>query len=442
MFDNAPDADSVLYTKLFSLAQTMLNCQHVRSHMLEKFLMLYSGKEYHGFAQTDPRFLNILSRNSANFFEMLVSFVRSIFVGWRTNFQFDWGLESSVTCAALHGLQSRSLVHQSVYHSVGEGQNDFFAMSLTRNTAVDDFPLIFVAFPEQGSFPDPSIASRYPKLSTVASKCSLAVVDFRLEDFRLNIGSSAQIVAFPIHLTLPDNVARKIYEQTRQCMASSGYRDEATSPKNFLPAMRSLMDTMNEILTPWCLHPTKQPHFLSRYLAGVLAASVDSEFSVSFLEPKQDTRPADLHQVESSAFLIEGPRQKVCVNIIESSSRLTTSFESPPFLGELIRDVAIDPDSETVVYNLFVGFEHHEDEFETIFDGKLDSVRKQLFVAKQNTAHMLTHRFTAKAMEHTGNWKKLVQNSVNDGQPDLEILAKKFAQLIKSCKVLVCNSIF
>jgi len=426
---------------LYSVTEALSNHQHIPTLALENLLKTV---DEHGFMQTDQRFLNILCRTIANFFDMLAVFVRSLFVGWRTNLLFfDWGVDCSIASAAIHGIQTDLNLHQTIYHRVvrrGPSESsDFFAMSLTKRGVFDEYPLIFISFTKNLdaiSFPSPnSFLSN--KLPSLASTGAFLFVDFRLQSFRENIRLPAHVLSYPVNLAIPDNLIQLLYIKTQQCLSQTG--DE----KNLLPVLKVLMDSVNDILPPNSVHVTSHPNLLSRYLAGVLAAlfvSPDDDTTIHFLDPKNDQTPETVELAKSTAFLIGRGHQKICLNIIESPARPTPSFQMPLFIGEPINGLEIDMQRDTLVLNLFIGFEHHKEEFSSanVGDQTHDSVRKQMFAARQNTDALLNKLFTPIPIENVGDWRALVQNFVSTEQPSsLVTLANRFASVVKSYKSLV-----
>jgi len=161
--------------------------------------------------------LTHLASASSQFFTGLRFFAQNVFFGWRPNLPQSWGVESSITTAALHGLQDRVILDHTMSHFV-LNQRHTFTMLLTKlddtSSTGSSYPPRYVDFNRQQNTVTPGTTVRLGNVHLSSSHVVYNFVDFGINE---PIGPASQpyagnlISSFVLEISKPKNMIQVKY---------------------------------------------------------------------------------------------------------------------------------------------------------------------------------------------------------------------------------------
>lgn len=331
---------------------------------------------------------DLYENQSREYMMMCRLLLQAIINAWDIKIPSDWGVDCSVVSAITNGLQDAIEINQIMYHSMAN-KKDHFKIILNRGTVVDFHPPVVIDFDDisERRYTNTLMIGDFGFLSPFAI---YMYVDLNVKEMytsRRYMDCGDQISAIQIVPENPKNLIDLCLMLTKAVLSRYDFALYATH----------LMQELNLIRSPDVLHRVVDPRFLSRYILGWFASTERLGSTVFMLQPKAN------HVLLSTTLLIEDETKQFrsCFNIIESSEKI--SYDSPyQLIGEPIGD-GIKSD-EVVVSNLFVGFEHEEDDYVSPFTRTHDYVEKGLFLTKikyeKLTQMFNTHVIPYVALEH------------------------------------------
>jgi len=362
---------------------------------------------------------------------------QDMMIGWHVTFPFRWGADCALISGTLAGLETPYTYYTQIRHKTIPGSrlaeamkhDDAFSLIVRRHgERLGEFgcPMVIDVHRRYSGVDLRARSIRLADLSFISNTAIYTLVDFRIQAMSRTILSLANIrQPRVLQVSLPPNF---VHELDRLVHSQNA---DATA---FADAASFILHELDNMISPDQVYQLNEyEQHISRRLAGILPIlSVDERaaFQVFVLSKNEDG--------QGVKFLIKplsDERYKMCVNIVEGHENrdLAVTLDSQrPTIEKLI-------ELDTIVFNIFLSFQHSADAFEVqeLAESRSDYISREVVVTCGQYDDMF-ERYTPQALGST-NVAVATRDFFVNGQP-LEHLLDSMWRPVNTLGPLISNN--